>query len=70
MKPKEKAKELLVKFARGGWRKEHAISCVEEIIKEYNEEILLSNDINSIMVFYFNRINYWEEVKAEIETLS
>ena len=27
MIPKEKAQELLEKFAVGGWRKEHSISC-------------------------------------------
>ena len=62
MTPKEKAQELLSKFAVGGWRKEHATTCVDEIIKEYDEEILESNDVN--------RIEYWRQVKDEIEALS
>ncbi len=62
MTAKEKAKELLNTFAVGGWRKEHAISCVDEIIKEHDEEVLESNDVN--------RINYWEQVKIEIEVFS
>ena len=62
MRPKEKAQELLNKFAVGGWRKEHAINCVEEIIKEYDEEVIESK--------YVNRVNYWEEVKIQIEALS
>jgi len=62
MTPKEKAKELLTKFSAGGWRKEHSISCVDEIIREHKEDVLEPMDVD--------RIGYWEQVKVEIEALS
>ena len=53
MTPKEKAEELLKKFALGGWPKENALNAVDEILKavegKYDE--------------------YWQEVKQEIEKL-
>jgi hypothetical protein len=33
MTPKNKAKELVDKFALGGWGKEHALTCTSEMIK-------------------------------------
>jgi hypothetical protein len=64
--PKEKAEELVYKFYNkqtniNQWgvsdmQKEFALIAVDEIIN------LLTNDINSI-------VNYWFEVKKEIELL-
>ena len=33
MLPKEKAQELFDKFALGGWGKEHALTCANEMLK-------------------------------------
>ena len=68
MEPKEKARELVFKFdacSRGTlvpfvFAKHIAQIGVDEIIKEYK----------GIKKYYgkaFSRINYWEEVKQEIE---
>ena len=57
MTPKEKAIELVDKFALGGWGKENALRCVDEIL-----------NINSVDKDY-DLSNYWEEVKQEIEKL-
>jgi hypothetical protein len=65
MTPKEKAQELLEKFAVGGWRKEHSISCVDEIIKE-----LVDVEFNYNLDFHSDLLLYWNDVKTEIEALS
>jgi len=65
MSTKEKAQELLDKFAVGGWRKEHATSCVDEIIKE-----LKSIEFNYDLNFQSDLLPYWDGVKSEIEALS
>ena len=57
MSPKEKSQELFNKFALGGWGKENALRCVEEILS-----------INSVDKDE-DLSNYWEEVKQEIEKL-
>ena len=61
MTPKNKAQELFDKFALGGWGKEHANSCINEIIESIK---YLEKDIS-----YINLLEYWEEVKEEIEKL-
>jgi hypothetical protein len=58
MSPKEKAQELFNKFALGGWGKENALRCVDEII---NVTVGLNGWIDGFQ--------YWEEVKQEIEKL-
>jgi hypothetical protein len=58
MSPKEKAIELVDKFALGGWGKENALRCVDEII---NVTVGLNGWIDGFQ--------YWEEVKQEIEKL-
>ena len=58
MTPKEKAIELVDKFALGGWGKENALRCVDEII---NVTVGLNGWIDGFQ--------YWEEVKQEIEKL-
>jgi hypothetical protein len=57
MSPKEKAIELVDKFALGGWGKENALRCVDEILS-----------INSVDKDE-DLSNYWEKVKQEIEKL-
>ena len=58
MTPKEKAIELVDKFALGGWGKENALRCVDEII---NVTVGLNGWIDGFQ--------YWEEVKQEIKKL-
>jgi len=61
MSPKEKAQELFDKFALGGWGKEHANSCVDEIL-----------DVIKLMSYgirYLSARDYFQEVKQEIENL-
>jgi hypothetical protein len=58
MSPKEKAIELVDKFALGGWGKENALRCVDEII---NVTVGLNGWIDGFQ--------YWEQVKQEIEKL-
>ena len=58
MTPKEKAIELVDKFALGGWGKENALRCVDEII---NVTVGLNGWIDGFQ--------YWKEVKQEIEKL-
>jgi hypothetical protein len=63
MTPKEKAEELLKKFALGGWPKENAIKCalisVDECIKA----------VESDWSFMEIRMEYWQKVKQEIEKI-
>jgi hypothetical protein len=58
MTPKEKAIELVDKFALGGWGKENALRCVDEII---NVTVGLNGWIDGFQ--------YWEQVKEEIKKL-
>jgi hypothetical protein len=53
MSPKEKAQFLFDKFALGGWGKENALRCVDEIL----------NVIDNFEMIY------WEQVQQEIEKL-
>lgn len=55
MTPKEKADELIGKFSVGGWSKEHAMTCVNEIIKQADNWGVVSVK------------GYWQQVKTEIE---
>jgi hypothetical protein len=66
MTPKEKAEELFIKFypnwydnglvAKRKYAKEHALIAVDEILKTF--------DCTTPQ-----QVNYWQEVKAEIENL-
>ncbi len=58
MDQKEKAQELLDLF---NGNTDHAVKCVNEIIKEVNDEIDGPND-----VFLFI---YWKNVKKELKKL-
>jgi hypothetical protein len=72
MTPKEKAKQLVEKFtnlyeginlgfAKKHWAKQSALIAVDEILKAVNDpdDTFLSKD----------GVDYWEEVKQEIENL-
>ena len=63
MTPKEKAQELFDKFALGGWGKENALRCVDEIIESIPEEPSIST------VERIGAIMFWFEVRKEIENL-
>ena len=70
MTPKEKAKELLVKFYNEVKHYERAKQCaliaVDEMIKEL-EELLEGDERPSAGVYYL--WEYYKEVKQEIELL-
>jgi hypothetical protein len=57
--PKEKALELFDKFALGGWGKEHAITCVNEIYWMISQ---MSCDKTQ-------ELNYLLDIEEEIEKL-
>jgi hypothetical protein len=75
MKPNEKAKELFLKYSKGkdehGWNlcefdscaKQCALIAVDEIFKIYE---LLDEDAD---IMFKTELNYWNEVKKEIELL-
>jgi len=75
MTPREKAQELFNKFALGGWGKEHAIGCVDEILKAYphtfDKELEYTSSGDEIIVIKNTRCNneFWYKVKEEIEKL-
>ena len=60
MTPKEKAQELFNKFALGGWGKENALRCADEIL-----DIVVGIYDYDYQVLY----PYWTEVKEEIQKL-
>ena len=67
MTPKEKAQELAMKFDKYGETdnaKQCALIAVDEIIKALNDDIYIQGetDIDS-------HIEYWQEVKQEIQAL-
>jgi hypothetical protein len=68
MTPKDKAKELTLEFCSPSdvfypniASIRNAKKCCELMVKEYDEEILESNDVN--------RINYWHEVIDALNAL-
>jgi hypothetical protein len=73
MTPQEKAKELFDKFnfdlrpfsEFGEWDTELAKQCALIAI----DEIIVSFTAMSYGLLYLGQINYWEEVKQEIEKL-
>jgi hypothetical protein len=76
MNAKEKAKELIDKMwiyaipnANGSWNnaKQSALICVDEIL----ESLELIEELNSAFLSQYknNNIDYWQEVKQEIEKL-
>ena len=67
MTPKEKATELVLKFSIVGLQQRNegivcALIAVDELIKEYST-------LPHFGELYLENIEYWEEVKQEIELL-
>jgi hypothetical protein len=75
MTPQEKAQELVDKFALGGWGKENALRCGDEILKAYphtfDKELEYTSSGDEIIVIKNTRCNneFWYQVKQEIEKL-
>lgn len=83
MTPEEKAQELLSKFERGGFAEEHALSCVDEILKNFEglhkPEYCFFDSIGGRKFTFdgehsdgmtgYDMVEYWNEVKAYIEAL-
>lgn len=67
MEAKKKAEELVKRFALGGWSKEHAITCVDEIIDTVMTGYFLTD--SKVGEFQVKMRDYWKQVKAEIEAL-
>jgi predicted aspartyl protease len=67
MEVKKKAEELVKKFALGGWSKEHAINCVDEIIDTAMTGYLVND--RKVAEFQIKMRDYWKQVKTEIEAL-
>ena len=69
MKPKEKALELLSKFRKHTINdediKQCALICVDEIISKGGTKNVIEYEINC----FTNRIEYWQDVKIEINKL-
>ena len=67
MEANKKAEELVKKFALGGWSKEHATTCVDEIIDTAMTGYLLND--SKVAEFQIKMRDYWKQVKTEIEAL-
>ena len=67
MKANKKAEQLVKKFALGGWGKDHALNCVNEIIETSMTGYLLNEQ--SVSEFQIKMRDYWQQVKIEIEKL-
>jgi hypothetical protein len=62
-----KAQELVKKFAGGGWGKNHAITCVNEIIDTAMTGYFLNEQ--AVAEFQIRMRDYWTLVKTKIEAL-
>lgn len=67
MAPLEKANQLVKNFPLEAWGKEHAMSCVDEIILALSKGYM-TNDIE-VAEFQDEQINYWNQVKVELEKM-
>ena len=67
MEANKKAEELVKKFALGGWGKDHAITCVDEIIDTAMTGYLVND--RAVAEFQIKMRDYWKQVKTEIEAL-
>lgn len=67
MKANKKAEELIKKFALGGWGKDHAITCVNEILATAMTGYLVND--RKVRDFQIIVRDYWKQVKIEIEAL-
>jgi len=67
MEANKKAEELVKNFALGGWGKDHAITCVDEIIDTAMTGYLVND--RAVAEFQIKMRDYWKQVKTEIEAL-
>jgi len=67
MEANKKAEELVKKFALGGWGKDNAITCVDEIIDTAMTSYLVND--RAVAEFQIKMRDYWKQVKTEIEAL-
>jgi hypothetical protein len=67
MEANKKAEELVKKFALGGWGKDHAITCVDEIIDTVMRGYLVND--SAVAEIQIIMRDYWKQVKTEIEAL-
>ncbi len=65
---KEKADELVKKFALGAWGKHHAQSCVEEILADLNESFEVAKELHPhAQGLIAGSISYWNKVLNHIK---
>lgn len=67
MTPKEKAIDLMNTFKNGGWRKEHSMSCVDEIIKSFDSFMDSRKNFRHELEIEAER--YWIQVREELKNL-
>ncbi len=71
MEAQEKANELVRKFAIGGWGKENAKTCVEEILNDLKESFEVAKDLHPHAEgLIAGSLVFWQSVKRELEALS
>lgn len=67
MEAKDKADELVRKFALGGWGKEHATNCVDEILSDLKESYEVAQDLHPhASGLIAGSMYFWTKVKEEI----
>jgi len=74
MTPKEKAKELVDKMYQHQWRKDtiefrNAKQCALIAVDEVQQLIKDLSSCKNRFIYIINEMNYWQEVKQEIEKL-
>lgn len=71
MDAKEKANELVGKFSIGGWGRENAKTCVEEILRDLKESFDVAKDLHPHAEgLIAGSMAFWLSVKRELEGLS
>ncbi len=65
MKLEKEAKELVEKFALGGWGKHNALKCINVVISSG----LILIDYRDYSGDKRSCLNYWQEMKIEINKL-
>jgi len=77
MTPKEKAEELVLKYLRirtdkmfnGWWHKKMAKQCALIAVDEVQRLIKDLSSCNYRFIYIIDEMNFWNEVKQEIEKL-
>jgi hypothetical protein len=74
MKPKEKAEELVWKYSRALqlWDEENSLKAIQCALIAVDEMQQLIKDLSSCknrFIYIIEEMNYWNEVKQEIEKL-